>query len=937
MPEVNQDFAKWLTEKIERKPTRKKSALAQSANYSRSMLTKVLKGDTAASPEFQVRIMLALWQEGVFQHAGEVFAGWALLGLTPQDCLDLVIQTSVQDKHELQLHNTGTPQTPRKSWASFQEWLKQWNDQRLDPRLQGVVLESYYTPRQRDLADIREVLASAYPVRMALWGMGGIGKTVLAQAVALDSTLETVFSGGVLWTTLGLQGSALPVLQQWGKYLKVSLPTGATESEWVNVIHKHLTASNRAYLCIIDDVWDAEQAQPLLDATRDASVLLTLRERHIAQQLATDDYIWEVQGLTPAEGLALIQKRCNTAWRPDWTTSAQELYELTEGLPLALVLGAALSKTEGWHQLLTVLRDAKSRLDKLALPRLERREHNLRVTLDLSYQMLPPTTQVWFRRLGALAPGAAVRFDCIEQSWGVLEGASITPDVVKAQIYKALVELVDASLLQEQETGQLYRLHSLVALYASKALDATAEAPEVHRALLNYQLLTLHMCLKPDLPLSPSLLAKHAFLMENWVHFLHVWQQVERGLWKTTSPIEAVSPQQQLRNWLWQAHELGGEYLQLQSAWEALIKWNQHLRYLCNQCEPGADQRRLIGMLLVQEIYAHLNLGQMDSVAALLESLHQLQFDVARHEWLIRAKACEGQWRLQQQQAKKARECRKWIMRETDDMLVRYEDGTLTWMAYLEVKEFLGNYEAERGNPYLAEKHWNEACVHQLQLVRQGNSLRLARSLELLKRIALWRARHGMWSAALQTGRLWALLEAVLTNGLLLSAWVSILEWALRSKDTAFGAWAFAILREGIAHSAEGEDHTIAYLWLATWCARQQDWEEAQHWVALAQQRVQEYSDHVDLCPWLEDVVQAISAKQLPALPPVNCLRAYNTEHENWSLQDGLLTERVESLLGVDIEFSTAQMPNIVELISLEQESDAQTELEAHSGETGCR
>lgn len=914
MSGTNQAFAAWLTEMVERlKPTLTRSELAKAADYSRSMLTKVLHGDTAASPEFQVRVMLALWQHNAFHHPGEVFAGWARLGMTPKDCLALITATPVKGERAYQQHQQLTPAAPGKLRSSFLQWLKQWHDQRIDPRLQGATLPIWYTPRQQDLARLREMLASVYPMRMAVWGMGGIGKTVLAQAVALDPALETVFSGGVLWATLGPEGSALPILKQWGQHLKIA-PRHTEPAAWIDAIHTHLTMTGRTYLCIIDDVWDAVQAQPLLDAAQGASVLLTVRERHIAQQLASDDCIWEVRGLPPTEGLALIKNRCHTAWQPDWITAAQELFELTEGLPLALVLGAALAKNDGWQRLLTALRDTKSRLDTLALTRAERREHSLRVTLDLSYQRLPPTTQLWFRRLGALAPGVAVTFFCIEHSWAVLESAAVTPEGLKARIQRALAELVDASLLQEQETGRLYRLHTLVALYAAAALEATAEAPEVHRGLLNSQLLTLYLCLKPELPLKPSLQENYAFATENWLHFLHVWQQVERGLWKTVAPATPVSPQTQLLDWLKAAYNLGGEYLRLQNAWEGLIKWCQHLQYLCNQCEPGANQRRLMGMLLVQEIYAHLHLGQTDAVGKPLEHLRQIQFDVARREWEIQIKTCEGQWQLQRQQKRKARACRNWIEANTDKLLAQHEDRDLAWLVLLEIKEFFGNHEAQSGSPYQAERYWNEACSLQLQLVDQGTSICLARSLDLLKRIAQWRARHGMWEIALNTGKLWALLESITSGGLLLSAWVSILEWGLRSKDARSCAWAAAILREGFARAAVVENHTTAYLWLATWNAQQQDWEEAQHWVALAQPRSPEHSNQADLQPWLESVAQAISTRQLPALPPVNCLRAYRTGHDDWLYPDELLTERVETLLGFNVKHIFAQMPNPEEL-----------------------
>lgn len=49
----------------------------------------------------------------------------------------------------------------------------------------------------------------------AIHGLGGIGKSTLAAALAHNPDVQERFSDGVLWTTLGQQPELLPLLSTW--------------------------------------------------------------------------------------------------------------------------------------------------------------------------------------------------------------------------------------------------------------------------------------------------------------------------------------------------------------------------------------------------------------------------------------------------------------------------------------------------------------------------------------------------------------------------------------------------------------------------------------------------------------------------------------------------------------------------------------------------
>jgi hypothetical protein len=138
---------------------------------------------------------------------------------------------------------------------------------------------------QRDeFSELRAALLAAGDGAMAitggqglgLHGQGGIGKTVLAAALARDTLLRRHFPDGVYWVTLGerpdLVGAQIDLLERLG----VTAGEVRTTLDGVSALRDAL--SDRRCLLVVDDVWSAAAAQAFAVTGREGRVLYTTRD-----------------------------------------------------------------------------------------------------------------------------------------------------------------------------------------------------------------------------------------------------------------------------------------------------------------------------------------------------------------------------------------------------------------------------------------------------------------------------------------------------------------------------------------------------------------------------------------------------------------------------------------------------------------------------------
>ena len=207
---------------------------------------------------------------------------------------------------------------------------------------QGVLGRDSALARLHTLLALDQPAATNVPP-VALHGMGGIGKTTLAIALARLTVIPQLFPDGVLWVGVGPQPTIRNLLDDWGCALGISLVGERDEGACQERLRAYL--HQRRLLLIIDDVWEIAHGQSFLVGGPCCRTLLTTRESPAAYALATCARTQRVDLLDSTAALTLLQRLAPESVAAD-KVSAKRLCERLEFLPLALTLAGRLLALE---------------------------------------------------------------------------------------------------------------------------------------------------------------------------------------------------------------------------------------------------------------------------------------------------------------------------------------------------------------------------------------------------------------------------------------------------------------------------------------------------------------------------------------------------------------------------------------------------------------
>ncbi|MBA2383545.1 MAG: hypothetical protein H0V68_02635, partial [Actinobacteria bacterium] len=306
-----------------------------------------------------------------------------------------------------------------------------------------------FVGRERELAEVVELLQRDEVRLLSLTGAGGTGKTRLALQAA--GAAADGYPQGVWWAPLASVVDAASVLEAAGRALGATGPLSRA-------------IGDRRLLLLLDNfehvIEAATDLSALLADCPNLHVLVTSRERlRIA-----GEHVYPVPVLARAEARTLFTDRAR-ALQPDFQPddAVDELCERLDDLPLALELAAARIVMLTAEQLVDRL---GRRLDFLRGGRdADVRQQTLRATIEWSYELLEPAERRLLARLAVFVGGCT------------LEAAEKVGDAG----LDTLQSLVEKSLVRVRDGGRFWMLET-IREFALERLAESGEEEALRRA-----------------------------------------------------------------------------------------------------------------------------------------------------------------------------------------------------------------------------------------------------------------------------------------------------------------------------------------------------------------------------------------------------------------------------------------------------------------------
>ncbi|RMF29395.1 MAG: hypothetical protein D6759_13920, partial [Chloroflexi bacterium] len=380
-------------------------------------------------------------------------------------------------------------------------------------------LPEHYLPRQEELAQVRAMLLEGDGATVGIVGvrgMGGIGKSVLAAALARDPDVRAAFPDGVVWLPLGRE----PNLTARQEDLAWAL-TGQRERFRDPIQGKGLLRSlvgDRAALVVLDDVWKAGDAEPFRVLGERGCLLLTSRNQEVLDSLGARTYSLDV--LAPAQAHQLL---ADWAGRPvDALPEAAKAVARECGyLPLALAMVGAFVRRnpESWGR-------ALRRLQKADLERLKRLfpgypYPNLLAALEVSVEALGEAARARYHDLAVFPEEEPIPLEALALFW---EPLGLDED----DVWDLAEEFVNRSLARwADEARAALTLHDLQHDYLRTVNKS--RLPDLHARFLRACAARLGVTGYPDEPIpwsgeSPPPLPRYL-----WDHL--VYHHIGAGGW----------------------------------------------------------------------------------------------------------------------------------------------------------------------------------------------------------------------------------------------------------------------------------------------------------------------------------------------------------------------------------------------------------------------
>jgi WD40 repeat protein len=307
----------------------------------------------------------------------------------------------------------------------------------------------------------------------AVAGMGGIGKTVLANALCRDVAVQRAFPDGIAWITIGREWDRdfVPRMREVGRALDDDISMYDSELACKNRYRTILR--EKAALIVIDDVWTLEQLQPLLVAAPRSRFLFTTREGGIAKVVTGRKY--QADLLDHDEARDLLARRAGMRVE-ELPPESDGIIRACNGLAAAIAqIGASLRSVpaEEWRDTLEALERADISAIEEVLPS---GQQSFFKSLAVSIDALTAEMQERYVKLAVLLEDLPATRPVLQSVWAVNEAEA-------RRSARYFVERSLATWESETDPGRGIRLHDLQLDYLRARYTDREALNLIHEAL----------------------------------------------------------------------------------------------------------------------------------------------------------------------------------------------------------------------------------------------------------------------------------------------------------------------------------------------------------------------------------------------------------------------------------------------------------------------
>ncbi|NEQ50352.1 MAG: hypothetical protein F6K11_09505, partial [Leptolyngbya sp. SIO3F4] len=334
-----------------------------------------------------------------------------------------------------------------------------------------------FLPRSEDLRTLKEKVAGAdqQPVAVtgtrrgvSIQGMGGIGKSVLAAAIARDDDVRQAFPDGVFWVSLGQEPNVLSLQTELAKELGEKTPDFSDVSGGKKYLKESL--ATRCCFVVLDDIWQ-EQHLRSFDVLGDrCQMLITTRDSSLVTGFGAVEHSLELLSQQQARQLLADWTGCEL---DDLPPQADEIARECGYLPLALSMaGAMLKKNRRWDSVLQRLQRADLAKIRQQFPDYD--YPDLLKMLQVSVDALEPELQERYLDFAVFSEDARIPQVVLETFWA-------PHGLDDLDVGDMVDELVAKSLLRRDDQENLF-LHDLQYDYIGKQVE---DLPALHQRWLD--------------------------------------------------------------------------------------------------------------------------------------------------------------------------------------------------------------------------------------------------------------------------------------------------------------------------------------------------------------------------------------------------------------------------------------------------------------------